>query len=76
MGDVPAGRAAVILLSVEALAVNDLRETFHHWVRPVAVAFPVKNEKLGAPLPHAAAAVPARAPTGTEDGYAEHGARD
>lgn len=49
-GGVPAGADAVILLSIEELAVNDLRETFHHWVR--TVAFPFRSGKLGAPLPH------------------------
>ena len=50
LGDVPAGTDALILLSVEELAVNDLRETFHHWVR--TVIFPVKKGDLGRPLPH------------------------
>ncbi len=54
-GDVPAGADAVVLLSVEELAVNDLRETFHHWVR--TVAFPVKDGTLGAPLTHEPASV-------------------
>jgi superfamily II DNA or RNA helicase len=49
-GDVPVGADAVVLLSIEELAVNELRETFHHWVR--TVAFPIKGHKLGAPLPH------------------------
>ena len=60
VGDVPAGADAVILLSVEELAVNDLRETFHHWVR--TVSFPVKNGKLGAPRPHVPAEALARQP--------------
>jgi hypothetical protein len=49
---VPTGADAVILLTVEELAVNDLRETFHHWVR--TLAFPVRNGVLGEPLSHAA----------------------
>jgi hypothetical protein len=52
-GDVPNGSDAVILLSVEELAVNDLRESFHHWVRTIAL--PVKNGELGEPLQHASA---------------------
>lgn len=52
-GSVPAGVDAVVLLSVEELAVNELRESFHHWVR--TVAFPVANGQLGTPLPHAEA---------------------
>jgi hypothetical protein len=31
-GDVPNGADALVLLSIEELAVNELRETFHHWV--------------------------------------------
>ena len=50
-GEVPAGAQAVILLSVEELAVNALRETFHCWMR--TVAFPVQDGALGEPLPHA-----------------------
>ena len=46
---------AVILLSVEEFAVNELRETFHRWVRTLML--PVRGDALGAALPHA----PARA---------------
>lgn len=69
----PAGTDALVLLSVEELAVNDLRETFHHWVR--TVVFPVVAGKLGEPMPH----TPARAlGNGTDDaGANDHGrARD
>lgn len=52
-GEVPNGADAVLLLSVEEIAVNELRETFHHWVR--TVAFPIKKGKLGTALPHTAA---------------------
>lgn len=45
LGGVPEGAEALLLLSVEELAVNELRETFHHWVR--TLAFPVKNGNLG-----------------------------
>lgn len=48
--DVPAGTDAIILLHVEEMAVNELRETFHHWTR--TLAWPVKNGKLGDLLPH------------------------
>ena len=48
-GDVPAGAEALLLLSVEELAVNDLRETFHHWVR--TIAFPLRTGSLGDPVP-------------------------
>lgn len=49
----PLGAEALVLLSVEELAVNDLRETFHHWVR--TLVFPVKNGRLGMPLQHSSA---------------------
>lgn len=47
-GGVPKGDDAVVLLTVEELAVNELREPCHHWVRTVAL--PVRKGKLGAPL--------------------------
>jgi len=53
-GGVPASADALVLLSVEEIGVNELRETFHHWVRTVAL--PVSNGAIGEPLPHAAAA--------------------
>ena len=59
-GEIPDGADAVVLLSIEELAVNDLRETFHHWVR--TVAFPVRGGKLGAVLPHVPAAALAEQP--------------
>ncbi len=63
-GGVPSGAEALILFSVEELASNELRETFHHWVR--TVAFPVTNGRLGSPQPHVPAAdlvIPTRAAT-------------
>ena len=54
-GGVPAGADALVLLSIEELGVNDLRETFHRWVRTLTL--PVRDGGLGSPLPH----VPARA---------------
>jgi superfamily II DNA or RNA helicase len=53
LDDVPVGVEALILLNIEELAVNDLRETFHHWAR--TIIFPYKNGTLGKPLPHRAA---------------------
>ena len=53
VGDVPGGADALVLLSVEELAVNELRETFHRWVR--TLAFPVRNRELGPALAHAPA---------------------
>ena len=49
-GDVPPGVEALVLMSIEELAVNDLRETFHHWVR--TLLFPLKGGVLGKPLAH------------------------
>jgi hypothetical protein len=42
-----------VLVTLEELAVNDLRETFHHWVR--TLVFPVRSNRIEAPLPHAPA---------------------
>ena len=53
-GGVPDDADAVVLLSIEELAVNELRETFHRWVRTLAL--PVRNAEIGIPLDH----VPAR----------------
>ena len=50
LGGVPEGVDALVLLSVEELAVNDLRESFHHWVR--TLAFPIQDGSLGAALTH------------------------
>ncbi|MBK7923167.1 MAG: DNA helicase [Gemmatimonadetes bacterium] len=49
-GGIPDGADALVLLTIEELAVNELRETFHHWVR--TVVFPVRDGKLGAALGH------------------------
>lgn len=49
-GEVPAGAEALLLLTVEELAINDLREPFHHWVR--TVRFAIAEGNLGEPLPH------------------------
>lgn len=60
-GGVPVGASALILLTVEELAVNELREPCHHWVRTLAL--PVRGEALGAPLPHAPPGAWAGTPT-------------
>jgi len=52
-GGVPKGADALILVHVEELGVNELRETFHHWVRTHQI--PVKKGQIGQPLPHAPA---------------------
>ena len=53
LGRVPDGTEAVVLLSVEELGVNQLRETFHRWVRTLAL--PVRDGEFEEPLPHAPA---------------------
>jgi hypothetical protein len=50
-GAVPAGVDALVLLTVEEMAINELRETFHHWTRTLAL--PLRNGELGDPLPYA-----------------------
>jgi hypothetical protein len=47
---IPAGADALVLLTVEELAVNELREPCHHWVR--TLAYPVRGGALGDALPH------------------------
>lgn len=66
-GGVPVGSDALVLLSLEEMAVNSLREPFHHWIRTVAI--PVKNGTLGQPLAYESpgAAKPARADIKRED---------
>ncbi len=48
--EVPDGHDALLLLTIEELAVNELREPCHHWVR--TIAFPVAGAQLLDPLPH------------------------
>ena len=60
---------AIVVLHVEELGVNELRETFHHWVR--TIHFPVRNGDLLDPLPHLPAGkVPASTPIANTDGFA------
>ncbi|MCB2211765.1 DISARM system SNF2-like helicase DrmD [bacterium] len=49
-GAVPAGAEALLILYLEEMAVNELRETFHHWI--TTVRLPVINGELGDPLDH------------------------
>jgi hypothetical protein len=62
-GPVPDGAAAVLYLTLEELATNELRETFHHWVRTVRLPVvatvadgEVVEAALGGPLAHRPAA--------------------
>jgi len=66
LGEVPEGADALLLVSLEELAVNELRETFHHWVRTLAL--PVQGGTLGGQLPH----VPARALRGATPTHEPH----
>ena len=47
---VPDGVDALVLLTVEELAVNELREALHHWVRTFRL--PVIDGELAEALPH------------------------
>jgi len=49
-GRIPDGHDALLLLTVEELAVNELRESCHHWVK--TIAYPVRQGRLLDPLPH------------------------
>ena len=65
-GAVPAGLDGVVQLTVEELAVNELREPCHHWVRTVRLA--VRGGELAERLPDVPAGQLPRGSTGdTED---------
>lgn len=49
-GAVPTEADALILLTVEELAINELREPFHHWTRTYRI--PIVNGELEAALPY------------------------
>ena len=49
-GSVPKGLDAILLLTVEELAVNELREPFHHWVR--TLRFAIRDGELAEELAH------------------------
>ena len=49
-GEVPGDTDSLILLTIEELAVNELREPFHHWVR--TIRFPVRSGEVREPLLH------------------------
>jgi hypothetical protein len=51
---VPEGADALIVLHMEELGINALRETFHHWIRTVRL--PVYGNRLSDALPAAPAA--------------------
>ncbi|MDA2923348.1 DISARM system SNF2-like helicase DrmD [Acidobacteria bacterium AH-259-L09] len=49
-GAVPQDCEALVLLTIEEMATNELREPFHHWV--YTMRFPVQNSRLQEPLPY------------------------
>ena len=53
-GGVPSGADGLVLLTLEELAANELREPFHHWVRTLRL--PVSAGELGDALEHLPAA--------------------
>ncbi|MBK7758727.1 MAG: hypothetical protein IPI35_20485 [Deltaproteobacteria bacterium] len=57
----PGDLDALVLLTIEELAVNELREPCHHWVRTLAL--PVRGGSLGPPLPHLPASAWAMGPS-------------
>ena len=71
-GEVPKDADALILLTVEELAINELREPFHHWTRTYQI--PVRQGDLGDPLPYQEP-TPDRAGKGDTDAVLVEGAR-
>ena len=71
-GDLPKDVDALILLTVEELAINELREPFHHWTRTYRI--PVRQGDLGDPLPYQEPTAD-RAGTHVSDGALVEGAR-
>jgi len=65
VGALPSGMDAVVILTVEEMAVNDLREPFHHWVR--THRFAVRNGELSGPLPYVPPSDDRRATVATGD---------
>jgi superfamily II DNA or RNA helicase len=53
-GEVPDGAQALVLLTLEELAMNELREPCHHWV--TTLALPIVDGSLAEALPHRPAA--------------------
>lgn len=47
---VPPGMDALLLLTVEELAANELRQPFHHWISTIRI--PIKDASLAPALPH------------------------
>ena len=50
VADLPKGLDALVLLHLEELGVNQLRETFHHWIRTIQL--PIRKGQLGEALAH------------------------
>lgn len=47
-GSVPEGADCAFIVTVEEMAVNELRETYHHWLRTLAI--PVRRDELSEPI--------------------------
>jgi len=71
-GRVPGDADALVLLFLEEIAVNELRETFHDWVRTVVL--PVRDGHVGEPLPHVAAVELRGAAPATDGALLDHAA--
>ncbi|HOT24653.1 MAG TPA: DISARM system SNF2-like helicase DrmD [Thermoleophilia bacterium] len=71
-GRVPGDADALVLLFLEEIAVNELRETFHDWVRTVVL--PVGGGHVGEPLPHVAAVELRDAAPATDGALLDHAA--
>lgn len=49
-GEMPRGAEALIVLHLEELGINELRETFHHYIRTYRI--PIYDGEIGEPLTH------------------------
>jgi superfamily II DNA or RNA helicase len=58
VASLPADVEVLLVLTVEELAVNELREPFHRWIR--TLRYPIQARRLGSRLPHIPAAEDSR----------------
>jgi len=49
---IPDDAEGIVVLQVEEMAVNELREPFHHWIRPLR--YTIEDRRLGRRLPYVA----------------------
>jgi len=64
-GAVPPGAEALLLITVEELGINELREPFHHWVRTIRI--PIRKGSLGEPEGYIAPAKEQVSPAALDD---------